>query len=94
VQLDGGVVELTRIEYDILDVLSASPRRTFSREELMDAVWGSDWVGDDHVISVHLGNLRRKLRESADRQGYIRTVRGFGYRFDPATSPAPETTGA
>ena len=59
------------------------------RGQLMDAVWGGDWVGDDHVIVVHLANLRRKLGESATSQGYIRTVRGFGYRFEPAPADAP-----
>ena len=82
-QLDGNLVELTKIEFDLLDLLSGSPRRTFTREQLLDQVWGGSWFGDDHVIDVHTGNLRRKLGESASHQRHIRTVRGVGYRFDP-----------
>ncbi|MBM6399589.1 response regulator transcription factor [Phycicoccus sonneratiae] len=89
VLVEDEVVELTRIEYDLLDTLTASPRRTFTRTQLMDAVWGGDWVGDDHVIVVHLANLRRKLGENADRKGFIRTVRGFGYRFEPVAAHEP-----
>ncbi|MGG5257175.1 response regulator transcription factor [Phycicoccus avicenniae] len=91
VLVDGEAVELTRIEYDLLEVLTGAPRRTFTRGQLMDAVWGGDWVGDDHVIVVHLANLRRKLGESATNQGWIRTVRGFGYRFEPVTDEEPAT---
>ena len=84
VTVDGAAVELTKIEFDLLELLSGAPRRTFTREQLLDTVWGGSWFGDDHVIDVHLGNLRRKLGESASQQRHIRTVRGVGYRFDPA----------
>ena len=83
VQLDGVPVELTKIEFDILDLLSGNPRRTYERGQLMQTVWGGTWHGDDHVIDVHIGNLRKKLGESANEQRFIRTVRGVGYRFDP-----------
>jgi DNA-binding response OmpR family regulator len=83
VLVDGGEVELTRIEFDILELLSGSPRRTFTREQLLSHVWG-DWFGDDHVIEVHVGKLRKKLGESASRPRHIRTLRGVGYRFEPA----------
>ena len=84
--LDGVPVELTKIEFDILDLLSGSPRRTFTREQLLETVWGGTWFGDDHVIDVHLGNLRRKIGESAGAPRHVRTVRGVGYRFDPASA--------
>jgi DNA-binding response OmpR family regulator len=83
VRLHGNLIELTKIEFDILDLLSANPRRTYERGQLMKNVWGGDWHGDDHVIDVHMGNLRKKLGESAGEQRFIRTVRGVGYRFDP-----------
>lgn len=82
VVVDGEEVELTRIEFDILELLSGSPRRTFTREQLLEHVWG-DWFGDDHVIEVHMGKLRKKLGESASRPRHIRTLRGVGYRFEP-----------
>jgi DNA-binding response OmpR family regulator len=83
VSVDGENVELTKIEFDILDLLSSSPRRTFTREQLLVQVWG-EWFGDDHVIEVHMGKLRKKLGESASQPRHIRTLRGVGYRFEPA----------
>jgi DNA-binding response OmpR family regulator len=83
VTVDGTDVELTKIEFDILDLLSSSPRRTFTREQLLVQVWG-EWFGDDHVIEVHMGKLRKKLGESASQPRHIRTLRGVGYRFEPA----------
>jgi DNA-binding response OmpR family regulator len=83
VRQGGQPVELTKIEFDILDLLTSQPRRTFERAQLLHTIWGGEWFGDDHVIDVHLGNLRRKLGESAGDSKHIRTVRGVGYRFDP-----------
>jgi DNA-binding response OmpR family regulator len=81
VRVDGVLVPLTRTEFDLLDALSASPRSVFSRRQLLERVWGNDWFGDEHVIDVHVGNLRRKLNDDAERPRYIRTVRGIGYRM-------------
>jgi DNA-binding response OmpR family regulator len=83
VSAEGLLVDLTKIEFDLLDLLSSSPRRTFTRNQLLEAVWGDNWFGDDHIIDVHVGNLRRKLGESASSPRHIRTVRGVGYRFEP-----------
>ena len=83
VVVEGETVELTKIEFDILDLLSSSPRRTFTREQLLQHV-GGDWFGADHVIEVHMGKLRRKIGETAAEPRHIRTLRGVGYRFEPA----------
>jgi len=77
VTVDGETIELSRTEFDLLDVLAAQPRVTLSRQQLLELVWGEGWFGDDHVIDVHMSNLRRKLGDSA----YIVTVRGYGYRM-------------
>jgi DNA-binding response OmpR family regulator len=82
--LDGAPVELTKLEFELLQTLARSPRRTFTRTQLLHSVWGDDWYGDDHVIDVHVGNLRRKLGESASAPRHLRTVRGVGYRFEAA----------
>lgn len=74
-------VALTRTEFDLLDVLSSNPRRAFSRRQLIDLVWGPDWYGDDHVVDVHMSNLRRKLAAGHGRGHYVRTVIGVGYRM-------------
>ncbi len=74
-------VELTRTEFDLLDVLSARPKVAFSRVQLIHAVWGEDWVGDEHLVDVHISHLRRKLGDDTTTPRYIRTVRGVGYRM-------------
>jgi DNA-binding response OmpR family regulator len=81
VHVDGQPVELTRLEFDLLDTLSGEPRVAFSRGQLLERVWGPDWFGDDHVVDVHIANLRRKLSDDADSPRYVRTVRGVGYRM-------------
>ena len=81
VRLAGAIVEVTRIEFDLLDALSASPRVAFSRERLLDLIWGGSWFGDPHVVDVHVANLRAKLGDDPRAPRYIRTVRGVGYRI-------------
>lgn len=82
VVLDGVELELTRIEYELLDALSENPRLSLSRQQLLDRVWGPTWLGDDHVVDVHVSNLRRKLGDDPRAPRFIRTVRGFGYRLE------------
>ncbi len=82
-RLDDLLLDLTRTEFDLLSVLSGSPRRAFSRRQLLTAVWGSEWYGEDHLVDVHLANLRRKLGESKSTPRHLTTLRGVGYRFDP-----------
>ena len=76
---EGTELELTRTEFDLLDVLTAHPTRAYSRRQLIDAVWGSDWYGDEHIVDVHVGHLRKKLNDDAASPRFIRTVRGVGY---------------
>jgi len=81
-RLDGVVVELTRIEFDLLDVLSERPRTALTRGQLLERVWGPNWFGDDHLVDVHMSKLRQKLGDDARAPRYIRTVRGVGYRLE------------
>ena len=81
VTLRGEPVALTAIEFDLLLTLVRDPGVVFPRQRLLDRVWGMDYVGDEHVVDVHLGNLRRKLGDDATRPTFIETVRGAGYRF-------------
>lgn len=83
VTVDGDAVELTRTEFDILAALSARPRSAFTRSQLIEAVWGGEWYGDEHVVDVHIGHLRRKLADDAAEPRFIRTVRGVGYGMGP-----------
>ena len=81
VWLDGVPIPLTRTEFDLLATLSARPRMAFSRRQLIDAVWGPEWVSDEHLVDVHIGHLRRKLDDDANESKFVRTVRGVGYRM-------------
>lgn len=80
-QVDDERVGLTKIEFDLLEAMMSRPGMVFTRRRLLDTVWGDDWYGDDHVVSVHIANIRRKL-DRRDRSA-IETVRGVGYRFEP-----------
>ena len=80
--LDGAPLNLTKREFDLLDVLSGQPRVAFTRSQLLERVWGENWFGDDHLVSVHVSNLRRKLGDAG--RDLILTVRGIGFRMGPA----------
>jgi DNA-binding response OmpR family regulator len=82
VRVDGELVELTRIEFDLLDALSERPRVALTRGQLLERVWGPSWFGDDHVVDVHVSKLRQKLGDDPRRPRYLSTVRGVGYRLD------------
>lgn len=72
-------VDLTRTEFDLLAAMASRPRAALTRQQLIDAVWGPGWYGDEHVVDVHVGHLRTKLRDDASDPRFIRTVRGVGY---------------
>lgn len=79
VSVDGEAVDLTRTEFDLLAAMVVRPRAALPRRQLIDEVWGADWYGDEHVVDVHIGHLRRKLGDDAAEPRFIRTVRGVGY---------------
>lgn len=81
VWLDGEPVSLTRTEFDLLAALSERPKVVLTRRQLIDRVWGPAWVGDEHLVDVHIGHLRRKLDDDAADSRFVRTVRGVGYRM-------------
>ncbi len=83
VTVDGRGVELTRTEFDLLATMMARPRMAFTRRQLVDAVWGGNWGGDEHLVDVHVGHLRRKLGDGAESPRFVRTVRGVGYGMGP-----------
>lgn len=80
---EGVEVALTAREFALLVTLARHPGRVFTRAQLLEQVWGDEYY-DDHVVDVHIGNLRKKLEEDAARPRYIATVRGVGYRMTPA----------
>lgn len=79
VQINGRLVELTRTEFDLLLVMARRPKVAFSRRQLIDSVWDESWYGDDHVVDVHVGHLRKKMDDLEPLKSYVHTVRGVGY---------------
>jgi DNA-binding response OmpR family regulator len=84
VRVDDETVELTVKEFDLLAFLATSPRRAFSRDELLQSVWqsASDWQHAS-TVTEHVRRLRSKIERDARGPRLLHTVRGFGYRFDP-----------
>ena len=76
----GEVVALTPREFQLLAVLADYPGRVFTRQELLDRVWG-DRAYDEHIVEVYVANLRRKLEDDVNQPHYLQTVRGVGYRM-------------
>lgn len=83
VSLRSQTLPLTTLEFNLLQVMAQNENRAFKRQELIDAVWGDNYVGDERIIDVHIGQIRRKLQDAAN---YVRTVRGIGYKFSPPKS--------
>ncbi|MCP4966652.1 MAG: response regulator transcription factor [bacterium] len=77
------LVDLTTLEFDLLAALAAQPGRVFSRRQLIEAIWGWDYFGDERVVDVHIRKLRKALGDDAGEPGIIGTVRGVGYKFIP-----------
>jgi DNA-binding response OmpR family regulator len=81
VQVDGAPVELTYVEFELLRTLAARPGRVFSRQALLETLWGSSEFRDPRTIDVHVRHLREKIERDAGDPQYLLTVRGVGYRF-------------
>ncbi|WP_199178131.1 response regulator transcription factor [Mycobacterium hubeiense] len=79
--IDDDPIMLTRTEFDVLAALSARPGVVLSRRQLLDAVWTHDYVGNEHLVDVHIGHLRRKLGDDPAAPRFVITVRGVGYRM-------------
>jgi DNA-binding response OmpR family regulator len=77
-------VGLTAKEFDLLHFLMAHPRQTFSRDELLDAVWDRDYFGDPSTVTVHIRRLREKIERDPARPTHVKVVWGVGYKFDPS----------
>ena len=83
VSVGGTPVELTRTEFDLLDALTERPKLAYTRRQLIERVWGPDWVGDEHLVDIHIVHIRRKLGDDPGAPRYVLTIRGVGYRMGP-----------
>ena len=84
---DGEAIDLTAKEYDLLELLMKNPRRVYSREKLMDLVWGYTYAGDYRTVDVHIRRLREKLERVPAEPVYILTKWGVGYYFQGKDEP-------
>lgn len=81
VMLDNKVIELTAKEFDLLVLFASNPGRVYSRQELLDIVWGYQFDGYDHTVNSHINRLRTKIEADVSNPRYIQTVWGVGYKF-------------
>lgn len=81
VTVDGVMVELSLKEFELLYVLAKHRTRVFSREVLLDKIWGYEYAGETRTVDVHIRNLRKKIEDDDNQPKYIKTVRGVGYKF-------------
>jgi two-component system response regulator RegX3 len=81
VTLDGGDVDLTRKEFELLELLMSEAGTVITRERLIDEVWDVNWFGSTKTLDVHVSGLRRKLGDNSTSPRFIHTVRGVGFRF-------------
>ncbi len=79
VSVNGQKIELTLKEFDLLALFLKVPQRVFTRQDLLDRVWGQDFMGETRTVDVHVGTLRQKLGTAG---AYIKTVRGVGYQLE------------
>lgn len=82
VSVSGKTVELTLKEYSLLKLLLTNPQKVFTRENIMDSVWGDSYVGESRTVDMHIKTLRQKLSEAGDM---IVTIRGVGYKIEPVS---------
>ncbi len=83
VYLNSQAVTLTAREFDLLWLFARHPRQVFTREQLLDQVWGYEFYGDESTVTVHIRRLREKLESDPANPAFIQTVWGVGYKFEP-----------
>ena len=91
VTVRGRSITLSALEFKLLHFLASQPRRVFSREQLLDNVWGRDRFVTPRTVDVHVRRLREKIETRGDEPHYVQTVRGSGYRFSPGSGASRES---
>ena len=79
----GDFLPLTRIEFNLLETMMRQPKRAFSKQDLFEKAWGEPYAGDGSTVTIHVSNIRAKLKESGT-DAYIKTVWGIGFKLDEA----------
>ena len=81
VRLRGRLVDLTTKEFDLLQLLLSHPNRVFTRDFLLEHIWGYDYFGSTRTVDMHISRLREKIEDDPDAPTYVTTVRGVGYKL-------------
>ena len=81
VKVDGRVTELTHIQFRILELMMREPGRAFTREELLERIWGEGFAVQDATLDVHIHAIRKKIERDHDTPSPLQNVRGFGFRL-------------
>lgn len=81
VRLQGTPITLSLKEYELLYLLASHPNRVYTREQLLEQIWGYAYSGETRTVDVHIRNLRKKLEQDPEKPEYIHTIRGIGYKF-------------
>ncbi|GCL43303.1 winged helix family two component transcriptional regulator [Dolichospermum planctonicum] len=87
VMVNNETIPLTALEFDLLHFLASHPGRVWRRAELIQQVWDYEYVGDQRVVDVHIGQIRKKIELDPNQSTLIQTIRGVGYKFECPTSP-------
>lgn len=81
-KVNGVELQLTSTEFDILNLMVKHPDKVFSKNNLFKSVWGEDFLCDDNTITVHISNLRNKIKKAGAKESYIKTIWGIGYKLN------------
>jgi two-component system OmpR family response regulator len=83
-QQDGQLtpLDLTTLEFDLLSMFISYPGRVWSRSQIIDRIWGSDFYGDERVVDTHIARLRKKIELDPAQPTFLKTVIGVGYKFE------------
>ena len=81
-KVNGVELQLTSTEFDILSLMVKHPDKVFSKNNLFKSVWGEDFICDDNTITVHISNLRNKIKKAGAKESYIKTIWGIGYKLN------------
>jgi two-component system alkaline phosphatase synthesis response regulator PhoP len=84
VYVNGEKVDLTLKEFELLQILIKNKGKILKRETLLDKIWGYEYIGETRTVDVHIRYLRKKIEEDDKNPRFIETIRGVGYRFNPA----------
>ena len=87
VMVNNETIPLTALEFELLHFLASHPGRVWRRTELIQQVWDYEYVGDQRVVDVHIGQIRKKIEIDPTQSTLIQTIRGVGYKFECPTSP-------